>query len=784
MDCVKYDTSKFTDEDFKLARDSWRRDLCGDEATNDVSVPGIKNILLMYDLDSEKFREDMNRSPDATILFGDYVPELSGELKIQYDAIYRMALPYGTIGCRGYKSAELLEDVLYALEWMYNNMYGENVVTDTSFRSWRLYDWWDWYIGGACPMMNTLMIIEDAITPELIKKYTTPISFLRYQMKTEPTSAHMMSRMMAMTPLALLTCDRALLRQMYEECAYVLEERDDGEDMRRDCTCMTHGQVYNLAYGFINLDRTARIIKILGTTPLAYPISDEKKYFIMKMIRYTFAPSMYHGRPFAPMNGRKIQDTDTVLNPLKYFYYAYGMFGEAEDREIKEIIRRHATPRNRELLISHFDGEMTLEEYRTINGGGERSRYEPITKIVTHAMLYDAITNEKYDTSPYEMAYMWYSGDTAVQFRHDAMVGVRMCSERAPSYECINGMNADGWYVGEGAVYLYTPEDTAEYTTRWWNSADKHLIPGTTVEEREREPINIEVGYKNNQSFVGGVALDESFLAMTMDHEAFHNDVEGRLEDNGHGRGLPVHKCTLTSKKSYFLLDSAVVCIGCDVSAKDGYAVRTVIDNRLLEADEKIVVNGEKIAFTPGTVSRNDVKYLHFGKGAAYLFPEETRLSIRFYEKAGEKRVAVWIEHGVDPDGGKYAYVILPGRSAEDAEKYDLSDIEIIRNDSEVQAVAEKHSGLVGIAFRAPVEVCGIMAHQPMIALAKRNTGGGIDSIAVADPTQKRDGISLAVRSSRLCTEDSCVETRYTDEGTEITVSCDSARGRAYLCHD
>ena len=66
MSCVKYDTSKFTDADFKLARDSWRCDLCGDEMTNDVSVPGIKNILLMYDLDSEKFREDMNRSPDAT----------------------------------------------------------------------------------------------------------------------------------------------------------------------------------------------------------------------------------------------------------------------------------------------------------------------------------------------------------------------------------------------------------------------------------------------------------------------------------------------------------------------------------------------------------------------------------------------------------------------------------------------------------------------------------------------------------------------------------------------
>lgn len=774
-----YNTDKFTDYDFRLARDSWRRDLCGDAETNDPSIPGIKNIILMYDLDSEKFREDMNRAPDAPILFGDTAPTISGDLKIQYDAIYRMALPYGTIGCRGYKSKDLLSDVLYALDWMYDHMYGECVLTDTSFRSWKLYDWWDWYIGGACPMMNTLMIIEDGINEELIKKYTKPISYLRYQMKTEPIAAHMMSRMMSMTPLALLTCDRALLHQLYEECEVLLEEHDGGENMRRDMCCMTHGLIYNIGYGFINLDRIGRILKILGTTPLAYPIPKEKQYILMRMVRYTFAPSMYKGRPFAPVNGRRIQVLETLLTPLKYFYYAYGVFGDCEDREIKEIIRRNATEENRELLISHFDKEMTLKEYRKINSGGERSLYEPITKIVTHAMFYDAITNEKYDTPPYTLGYMWYSGDTAVQFRHDSMVGVRMCSSRAPSYESINDMNADGWYTGEGAVYLYTPEAKDEYKKRWWRSADKHLIPGTTVDEREREPMNFEIGYKNNQSFVGGVALDGQFVAMTMDHEAFHNEVEGRVESNGHGRGWPVHKSTLTSKKSYFLFDRSVVCIGCDVNASDGYAVRTVVDNRLLDKDEEIVINGERIAFEPGDVTRNDVKYIHFGKGAAYLFPEGTKLVLRFYEKAGERRVAVWFDHGVNPKNGSYAYVILPGASEDDIKEYDISDICILRNDSDLQAVSELHSGLVGIAFRAPKELCGIKADQPMIAMA-RCENGKIKSLAAADPTQLLDSFAFSVENGEnLSSSDPCIEV---DGGValRVKISCDSARGRAY----
>ena len=773
-----YNTEKFTSEDFRLARQSWVRDLCGDENTNDISIPGIKNILLMYDLDSEQFRRDMNRDKGAVILFGDQAPTISGDIKIQYDAIYRMALPYSTVGCRGYKSKELLDDVLFALEWMYNNMYGENVLTDTSFRSWKLYDWWDWYIGGACPMMNTLMIIEDGITPEQIKRYTTPIAFLRYQMKTEPTPAHMMSRMMAMTPLAILTEDRALLKQLYEECEILLEQHDDGDDMRRDFCCMTHGLIYNIAYGFINLDRIGRILKIFADTPLAYPVPMEKQYFLMGMIRYTFAPSMYKGRPFAPMNGRKIQDTEGVVNPLKYFYYAYERFGEEEDREIKRIIHRNGTPLNREHLISHFDSEMTLEDYRKINSGGERSRYEHITKIVTHAMLYDALTNPDYETEPYTLGYMWYSGDTAVQFRNDQMVGVRMCSSRAPSYECINGLNADGWYVGEGSVYVHTEKSPAEYSPRWWRSADKHLIPGTTVDEREREPINIEHAYVNDQDFVGGVMLDKQFVTMTMDHEAFHNEIEGSSFDNGHGRGLPRHISTLTSRKSYFLFDRAVLCIGCEVSAHDGYAVRTVVDNRLLEMGEYITVNGERMDFVPSDTVREDVRLISFPGEVSYLFPEAARLVIRFYEKAGERRVAVWFDHGIDPTDGKYAYIILPGYDSAAAEKYDGSDIEILRNDGKIQCARERHSGLCGLIFREPGELCGVRADQPMVAMLETREDK-ISALAVCDPTQKLEKYSFAVADGEYQLDEGMIcESR--SEDCLVTVVTDTAKGRTY----
>ena len=199
-----YNASLFTNADFKAARESWRRDLCGDEESNSLSVKGMASLLQMRDEDSEALRREMNRGADALKLFGIGAPVTSGELKLQYDRLLRMALPFGTVGCRSYRSPELLGDVLFGLELLYDKMYGENVVTDTSFRSWKDFDWWDWYVGAACPLMDVLMIIEDDITPQETAKFITPVAFLSDKMRTAPTAAEAMSRIVTLTPLALI----------------------------------------------------------------------------------------------------------------------------------------------------------------------------------------------------------------------------------------------------------------------------------------------------------------------------------------------------------------------------------------------------------------------------------------------------------------------------------------------------------------------------------------------------------------------------------------------------
>lgn len=774
-----YNTSLFTPADFKAARNSWRLDLCGDEKNNSLSVKGMDEFLRMRDEDSESLRHEMNRDADAPILFGNKAPTASGELKLQYDRVLRMTLPFGTVGCRGYQSAELLDDILFALDWLHDNMYGENVVSDTSFRSWKAFDWWDWYVGAACPLMDILMIIEDAISSSLTAKYITPVAFLSDKMRTAPNAAEAMSRIVTLTPLALITENRVMLQTLFNECEMLLEAHDSGDNMRRDFCCMTHGLPYNVTYGLINLSRIGKVAQILSRSPLAYPLKDLDN--LKGMLRYTFAPVMYRGRTLAPMNGRAMQYDNCAATILREVHYLYGLFGDDFDREISEIIRRNDSIEVRRQLISTYDSGTTLEEYRKINSfPGTRAAECPKTNICAYARFYDALTDEKYAVDSPDYAYMWYSGDICVQHRHGCMIGLRMPSRRSIGYESMNSDNGDGWYTGDGSLYLYTPTGFDEYSPDWWRGADKTMIPGTTVEDRERELMFIDCGWRPSRDFVGGVCLDGEYLTASMDYESFHNERDDGRPDTGAGRSLPIYHCTLTANKSWFFFDRAILCLGSDITAKDGYSVRTIIENRALSTDEFIIVDGKRIDFANGefSITAQRIFIPHTG---GFIFPEGGNIKVRFYENADVRYVSLWLDHGVDPDGEKYAYVVLPNATEEKALGYDINDIVILRNDGKIQAAKEISSGLCGIVFRQADVFEGISADQPMIAMLRSDESEEINSLVVCDPTQRLNKLSFSVASaSPLFSADPCVELTRNGDVLRAVITPDSARGRAF----
>lgn len=772
-----YNAAHFTKDDFKSARQSWRRNICGDEIINNRDDNGIKNLLDMIDVDSLSLRMSMNRQLDSPMLFGDEKPTESGELKPQYDRLFRLALPFGTFGCAGYRDTKILEDVLLGLEILYRNMYGENVLSDSSYRSYKLYDWWDWYAGAAHPLLDVLMIIAEDISKEEILKYTLPVSFLRTQMRTENAPFAAMSRLPTLLPLALLTEDKAMLQSLYLDTETLLMEYDEGDNMRRDWCCMTHAMPYNVAYGSLNMSRVAKSIKVLEGTPLAFNMKN--KYNLMNMARYCYAPVMYKGKVFCAMNGRAIQRDDSALQLLENFHYLIGIFGDDEDKELKEMIFRNYSSEVKQGLLSSFDVGITLNEYRKINSIPPRFSEAPKTSVTAYSIYKDALVDAQFDLSPYTIGYMWYSGDTAVQFRNDCMVGLRMCSKRTPGYECTNNENQDGWYTGDGALYLYTPKCSEQFSPKWWKNADKHLIPGTTADSRQRIPMSYYEAYKNSMSFVGGVALNREFVAATMDYEAFHNEKDESHIDNGYGRGWPVHISTLNAHKSYFFFDRVIVALGTNINANDGFSVRTVVENCMMSENNSVFINGESVDISLGEQKHTNIHSIHISGRGTYFFFNAPLVTVKKYKNEEVTYISFWIEHGINPSKETYAYAILPNCTKEESEKYSLDDIELISFKDEIHCVRERSSAISAIVFRTPSEILGFKANQSMVVMMKEEKDNV--SVSVSEPTGEKDVFSFDINHcTKVINAESDIEYTFDNGRASFCVNCDSAKGRGY----
>src|SRR5699024_11457840 len=60
----------------------------------------------------------------------------------------------------------------------------------------------------------------------------------------------------------------------------------------------------------------------------------------------------------------------------------------------------------------------------------------------------------------------------------------------------------------------------------------------------------------------------------------------------------------------------------------------------------------------------------------------------------------MWNDHVVKPDDDMYSYVLLPGKSEEEVGAYAKDpDIDVIRNDGDVQAVADTNEQILGANF-------------------------------------------------------------------------------------
>ena len=766
-----YDPYSFTHKDYVIAKDKWRLTLVGSKELNDLSDPEMLRKLQNIGAACEKNRAIINKTADAVILFGTKPPTESSDLTDQYDKLYSLAKAYGTYGNEYYRDESLKDDILFGLEWMWKNMYGEDIIAGTGWRSAKAFNWWDWFFGGVMPLTDTMLIMEEFLTKEDKKKYLKTFEWITTIHRLGMIQPCAMSRLVVCTKLALLLEDPDRLLKEYLDYELLLAINEEGHGPHIDGISWTHIHPYNMIYGANNVNRVLRVGAILAGTPLEF--ASPRQYNLFFLAKYMFEAAIYKGRGFVMLNGRANGSSEIGVSSqiMCSLLSMIGMYGEDEDRYIKKMIKRNAS---------------NPEFAEALKGGCSPYDFATLMSILRD----DTIPSE----SDYTVAHAWFTGDRAAQHRRNYCFALAMSSERGTNYESINNANKMGWYTGDGALFLYTDTDRRAFDGANFisNINIAYRIPGTTVDSQEREVKSLREGWHMPRDFVGSMQLHKDYIVAAMDYESYH--FEGPYDetpDVGYGGSLPLHNNDLVAKKSWFMLEDECVCLGAGINSTMDSEVRTVVEHRRLVKEndtvrgiEDITVNGELLTKDSFERRYENARSVNLEGFAGFVFPEGENIYVSKYEREagadndgkGRPYFEVRIEHGKNPKDASYAYVVVP-YATEEKLLSECDGIEIISNTDKLQAVYGRKIGVTGMVFWTQGTCREITSDTPCLVMTSRRNG--VYTLSVCDPTQKAKNATLIVSEKlKLIEANDRLTVEECAEGVKITVDFDRSYAR------
>jgi len=346
--------------------------------------------------------------------------------------------------------------------------------------------------------------------------------------------------------------------------------------------------------------------------------------------------------------------------------------------------------------------------------------------------------------------YQFASMDCVVGWRTNFCVGLRMSSSRIANYESFAGENLHGWFMGDGMMYLYMGSGESQFTGDFWPTVDMYHLPGTTTETVARPNAPQWSGTTTGQPWVGGAQVANLYGTA--------------------GMSLAAVGTTLTAKKSWFMFDNEVVCLGAGITCGDASEVDTTVEDRRLGTSptSNFTVNGTANPPVIGWSSDFNASWCALDGVAGYYFPGgATNLHAAFVANTGswyaidnsesttsytDDYLTLWFNHGNHPTNASYAYVVLPNYTAANMAAYAASpDMVVITNTTTVQAASKPAAGLVAANFWVDgTNSAGLITANKKSAVIVSQNNFQV-AVGVADPTQTNSG-SITVILNRPAT--------------------------------
>jgi hyaluronate lyase len=631
-----------------------------------------------------------------------------------------MALAYNSSGTKWYHDQSLRDDVLLGLQWLHSNCYNENTRVPTTGGT---NNWWDYRIGSPEKLNDIIFLMYQDILPERRNAYVNTIQHSTPDVGSY-TAGNLVWICKVIALSSILSHDPQKLDYAIRALKPLFDYVNVGDGFYTDGSFVQHTRhPYTGGYGVSLLSSLAELMYLFPTISADMPSAAH----LYSWVHDSYEPLIYNGGMMSTVMGRGIARSASTEHSktrelLEGLILLAQQAPESEAKYLNSLIKAYIGATRRGIGFS----------------------------TITLTRMAKAIVDSKAAVRKNYIIYRQFANmDRAVQQTDHYAFAISMHSARIYNFESINQENLKGWHLSDGMTYLYNADQT-QYEDDFWCTVDYQHLAGTTTEESSTALTN----KTSNKTWVGGAGLFDRYGLSGMDLAPFAT--------------------TLAAKKSWFMLDNQIVCLGAGITNNDNKMVLTTIDQRKLRDgnDNTFIVDGAIMPSLFDLPQKTGIHWAHLSGNVkdadlGYYFPDGIDLHMRRQPQSGRwsdvrtadngamntgNYLTLWKDqgnHAEDNKGpeNKYAYVLLPGYTADQVKKYATNPpIEILSNTAIVQAVRDAKTGLTGANFWKDTITAVFVNGSPYLTCDKKaavmfSEKAESMTMAVSDPTMLNEGL-------------------------------------------
>lgn len=762
-------TFAFCATDMEVMRENLRKEIMLGDLNYDRSDPAVQAYIASIVKDAKTYYTNLEKSP-KTYLWSDYNKLINDNTNtckhIEYSLmrLHTMALAWAYPTSELYHNDDYLTAIKNSLDFLYSYALNEK----TSL----IGNWWEWRIGSPQEYAAIVSILYEELSAEQISHYdksfnTFVRTFAKSGNMTYANQADVCRNLLYMGILtgktqdvtnALTLAKKAFVdetsletrKQAQAQFEKMIKEQGDyhqynpvtkKEGLYEDGTFIQHTAIpYIGSYGTSMIQFSAEMALCLkGVTSITIP-----SYFnqiLPTWMEKAYIPAIYKGemmRMFMGRNTNANHSSHEAARAVGLHMYLSGNL--LNDSDLKQRITN------------------VCKTWYTDNAYYS-TPYEGMNIIIDKPHIDQMIKDAQESASADVFNLVLAAGDRVIHETAKFRFGLSMSSNRIGKFEGFSNNNMSGWYQGDGMTYIYTPNHR-EHWLKYFTYCNNYRLPGTTVDRIARTADGANIALFDNpvnaQSWVGGISLLGRYGAAGMSHVGAKSD--------------------LVAKKSWFMFDDEVHCLGAGITMSENREVETIIESRYINAGYSVdgVDGGTKKCWE---YTYTNPSYAYINEVGGYYFPQPMTMTSYIEQN---KLYSFYINHGKAPKDASYNYILLPQMSKEDVAAYALNPTLVtLQNDTTIQSVYHTTLGIVGLNYWHEGKQASVYSDGAASVMYQQKDGKLY--FAAAEPTWKRTSQTFILDGEfALDTEAPKGKTQVSvkDGKTTITIDCTDRMGQ------